>query len=132
MKKIYIDVDGVLLSSWQVQAVHGAVELIDYVTSHFDCYWLTSYCRGDVRPVLKLLSKYYDKATLHKMQSIKATHWRNQKTDAIDFESDFYWLDDCPSFSAQHELKMYNRLDRLIVVDLNRKDELQRVIQLLK
>jgi hypothetical protein len=129
---LYLDVDGVFLTSWHPQAVSGAEELIEYVTSHFECYWLTSYCRGDTRPVLKLLSKYYDKETLSKLQSVKATHWRNHKTDAIDFESDFYWLDDNPSRAAMKELKVHERLDRLIVVDLSRVNELKRIIDTLK
>jgi hypothetical protein len=132
MKKLYLDIDGVLLSSWHPQVAPGAVQLIDYVTQHFDCYWLTSYCKGDARYAMRLLSEYFDEATMEKLAGVKATNWRGQKTDAIDFESDFYWLDDNPTFTAEHELKLYDRLDRLIVVDLRRENELKRIVELLK
>jgi len=131
MKKIYIDIDGVLLTSRHTQAAPGAKALIDFVTKHFDCYWLSSYCKGDAAPVLRLLSRYFDKATMEKLAGVKATDWRRQKTDAIDFESDFYWLDDNPSNSAIQELKQHDCLDKLILVDLSREDELKRITKYL-
>lgn len=131
MLSLYIDIDGVLLTSHHTQPAPGAVELIDYVTQHFDCYWLTSYCRGDARPVLKLLSKYFDKHTMSKFQSVHPTQWHNHKGEAIDVESDFYWLDDNPSRAAIQMLKDHECLDRLIVVDVNREDELKGIAEYL-
>ncbi len=132
MKKIYIDIDGVLLTSRHTQPAPGAVQLIEHVTKHFDCYWLTSYCKGDNRPVLDLLSAYFDKETMNKFESVKATNWRTLKTDAIDLHSDFYWLDDHPMSAEIQLLREHGRLDSLIVVDLKREDELKRIIELLK
>jgi hypothetical protein len=132
MKKIYIDIDGVLLISWQTQAALGAVQLIDYVIKHFDCYWLTSYCKGDNCPVLDFLSAYFDKETMGKFESVKATNWQTLKTDAIDLHSDFYWLDDHPMSAEIQLLREHGRLDSLIVVDLRRENELKRIIELLE
>lgn len=132
MKKLYIDIDGVLLTSRQSQPAPGAAEFIDYATKHFDCYWLTSYCRGDTHPVLRLLSKHFDTKTMSLLQTIQATHWPNHKSDAINFDADFYWLDDNPSRASIQALKEHDALDRLILVDLSREGELNRVLDILK
>ncbi len=132
MKKIYIDIDGVLLTSRGTRLAPGAVDLIDVATKNFDCYWLSSHCKGDAEPVLRLLSQYFDEASMEKLKSIKATNWLSWKTEAIDLESDFYWLDDYPMRAEMQVLKECGKLDRLIVVDLNREDELKRIIQFLK
>jgi hypothetical protein len=132
MKKFYIDIDGVLLTSYGHQAAEGLPEFIDFVTRHFDCYWLSSYCKGDAGPVLRLLSKYVDAATLEKLKAVKATTWRRCKSEAIDLESDFVWLDDAPRYEDRQLLKEEGRLDRLIVVDLIREGELLGLIKMLK
>lgn len=40
MRKLYLDIDGILLTKRNPRAADGAIELIDYVLSNFDCYWL--------------------------------------------------------------------------------------------
>lgn len=132
MKKLYIDIDGVLLRSGHRKLAPGAEDLIDVTTKNFDCYWLSSYCKGDAAPVLRLLSRYVDEETIEKLKSVKATNWLSWKTEGIDLESDFIWLEDHPMRAEMQVLKAHDKLDRLIVVDLNRKDELKGIIQLLK
>ena len=133
MKKLYIDIDGVLLTSRHTQPAPGAVELIDFAVNNFDCYWLTSHCcDGDASFVLRLLSQYFDEATMEKLKGIKATEWQNWKTEAIDLAADFYWLDDHPMRAEMQVLEERGKLSNLIVVDLNREDELKRIIQFLE
>lgn len=130
MQKLYIDIDGVLLTSRHTKAAPGAAELIDFATKHFDCYWLTSYCKdGDAHFALRLLARYFDEATMEKLQCIKATDWQSRKTEGIDLDSDFYWLDDHPMRAEMEELKKCGKLNSLIVVDLNREDELKRIVK---
>jgi hypothetical protein len=132
VKKLYIDVDGVILTSRHTQPAPGIEEFIDFATKHFDCYWLTSHCKeGDASIVLRLLSQYFDDATMEKLKTIKATDWQSWKTEAIDLDSDFYWLDDHPMRAEMQVLKEHGKLDRLVVVDLQREDELKRIIQFL-
>jgi len=132
MKKLYIDIDGVLITRYDHQTPEGLWEFIDFATQHFDCYWLSSYCKGDAKPVLRLLLKYVDTKTLEKLKDVKATTWRKCKSEAIDLASDFYWLDDAPRHADRQVLMEHGKLDRLIVVDLNRPRELFRIIELLK
>jgi len=133
VKNLYLDIDGVLLTSRHTQPAPGAVELIDFAINNFDCFWLTSHCRdGDASFVLRLLLQYFDDATMEKLKSVKATDWQSWKTEAIDLDSDFYWLDDHPMWAEMQVLKECGKLNRLIVVDLQREGELKNIIHFLK
>ena len=56
---LYLDIDGVLLDYNTDTYAKGAIELIEYVTSEFDCYWLTTHCKGDSTPAIQYLSGYF-------------------------------------------------------------------------
>ena len=49
------------------------------------------------------------------------------KTEAVDFNSEFIWLDDFPFEAEKKVLNKYNRIDALIVVDLKRESELKEL-----
>lgn len=132
MRKLYIDIDGVLLSRTDPRPAEYAVEFIDYITTHFDCYWLTTHCKGEAVTVSDYLSEYFPDDIIAKMMCVKPTMWETLKTEAIDFESDFYWLDDYPFKAELAELEWLRLADRCIVVNLNRKDELKRIMFLLE
>ena len=58
MKKLYLDIDGVLLTTKNTRVADGAVEFIDLALSNFECYWLTTHCKdGNCNQVLKLLAQ---------------------------------------------------------------------------
>ncbi len=133
MKSLYIDIDGVLLASHHTQPAPGSVELIDFAVNHFNCYWLTSYGKdGDPRFTLRLLARYFDEATMEKLKRIKPTNWCRLKTEGIDLDSDFIWLDDAPRDADRQVLEEHGKLDKLIVVDLNRPRELYHIIDFLR
>ena len=135
MKRLYIDIDGVLLTNKHTQRPHYAVEFIDYVTSTFDCYWLTSHCKegeNSIKPLLQYLSRYYDEETIEKLKTIKPTSWETAKTEAIDFNSDFYWLDDYVFEFEKKILERQHKLDRWIEVDLSNINELKHTKDLLE
>lgn len=125
MKKLYLDIDGVLLTNKNTKAAPYGVEFIDSVASKYDCFWLTTHCKdGDTRMVLDKLSKYYSTDTMKKLQTIKPTKWDTLKTEAIDFGSDFYWIDDYVFEAEKKILKQRNCIDKLFLVDLNKEKEL--------
>lgn len=133
MKKLYIDIDGVLLTIKNTQRPQYAVEFIDYITSTFDCYWLTSHCKeGDTKHLIQYLSTYYDAKTIEKLKKIKPTSWVNAKVEAIDIHSDFYWLDDYVFDFEKRVLKGFYKIDRLIEVNLNYENELKHIKELLE
>ena len=132
MKKLYIDIDGVLLTIKNTQRPQYAVEFIDYITSAFDCYWLTSHCKEDNNlHLLQYLSSYYDESTIEKLKMIKLTSWFTAKTETIDFDSDFYWLDDFVFEFEKKVLIEYHKFERWIKVNLSQENELKRIKDLL-
>ena len=68
MAKLYLDINGVLLTSKNTQAAPGVNEFVEFITQQFDCYWLTTHCKGDSAPALKYLSQFLLAATLEKLK----------------------------------------------------------------
>ena len=139
MKRLYIDVDGVLLgkhnpNSIEVRVAHHAREFLEFCLNNFDCYWLTTHCpEGDTAHVIKWLKKYADESIIELVTAIKPTSWSRIKTDAIDFSSDFYWIDDEPSSYEKETLKKNNAFGRWIKVNTcQNPDDLKRAICILQ
>jgi hypothetical protein len=128
MTKLYLAIDGVLLTAKHTQAAPGVDEFVEFITQNFACYWLTTHCKGDSAPALRYLSLFLKPATLEKLrQAVQPTTWDTLKTEAIDLTSDFYWLDDRPFQAKIAYLQAHGVTDRLIVVDLNRQKELEAI-----
>ena len=132
MTKLYLDIDGVLLTTKNTVPAKNVIEFINFITSNFDCYWLTTHCNGNSQTAINYLGQYFNASILTKMEVIKPTNWITLKTEAIDFTSDFFWLDDFPFESEKNILEKNKTLNKLIIVDLNIPDELLRLIDFLK
>ena len=115
--KLYIDIDGVLLKNREDKAVEGISSFIRFSVSNFDCYWLTTHCKGDAQAAMDYLSEYLTCEDLKLLQKVKATDWNTLKTEAIDFTSDFYWIDDYAMNAEKEILQMKGKLDSLILVE---------------
>ena len=132
-KKIYIDIDGVLLDSRTGEIAEHAEELILFLTSgRYDCYWLTDRCKGDNAPTLEYLSGLFSDKVTRRLTGIKATDWDSLKTEAIDLDSDFIWLDDCPLQAEISALDRVHKRTSLCSVNLEREDELINVISFIR
>ncbi|TGD81738.1 hypothetical protein [Hymenobacter wooponensis] len=119
MIRLYLDIDGVLLTKRNTQSPDFGAEFIVFVTQYFDCYWLTTHCRGLAHTAVQYLASFYGVSTLQHLQAVKATMWETLKTEAIDFSTDFYWLEDAPFKSEQLALHKHGLTDRLLLVDLD-------------
>lgn len=128
MKKIYLDIDGVLLTAKNTRAADGVLPFLQFLTKHFDCYWLTTHCKGDARIPIDYVKYYIAESESH-LEKIKPTNWNTLKTEAIDLKSDFYWLDDCPMMAEKLILQKNGVESSLIVVNLNRPNELNKIIE---
>ncbi|MBG8553957.1 hypothetical protein [Hymenobacter guriensis] len=125
MIKLYLDIDGVLLTTKHTQATPEVDAFVDFVTSHFECYWLTTHCKGNSAPALRYLSGFLQSATVAKLRNaVQPTNWDTLKTEAIDMTSDFYWLDDQPFQAEIACLQARGVANRLIIVNLNHSNEL--------
>lgn len=130
--KIYLDVDGVLLTKSGTQAEHVKSFLEQATTAH-EVYWLTTHCKGDAEDTINQVSGSFDPDILPLLKKIKPTNWTTLKTEAIDFTSDFLWFDDYVMQIEQNILKQHNKLDSLIVVNLASNPEyLEPAIKILK
>lgn len=132
MPRLYLDIDGVLLTKRLPRPADGVEGFIAFAVKNFDCYWLTTHCKGSNLTVLKYLKPYFDSEAYSLMATVKPTNWDTLKTEAIDFDSDFYWLDDAPLNIEIKTMCEAGKSDRLILVDLAREKELvniQRILQ---
>lgn len=127
MPRLYLDIDGVLLTKHRPTAAAGASEFIEYAMANFDCYWLTTHCKGNAATAVAYLRPYFDPHTVALLLQIKPTTWDALKTEGIDLASDFYWLEDAPLNAEMAFLKHHGKQDQLILVDLSQANELQRV-----
>ena len=129
---LYLNIDGVLLNQDSNTRADYSIELIDYITNEFDCYWLTSHCNGDTKPTIKHLANYFPSETIEKLKTIKPTYWDKKKTEGIDFDKSFIWLEDHPLESELSVLHNFGASDSLYLVNLGNKEELLIVLNDLK
>lgn len=129
---LYIDIDGVLLNYDSDTRADYSIELIDYITNEFDCYWLTTHCKGETSQTIKYLSDYFPSETIEKLKTIKPTYWENLKTEGIDFDKNFIWLDDYPFQAELSVLEDFGMSDSIYRVDLRNENELFTVLNHLK
>lgn len=118
--RIYIDIDGVLLANEENPALY-ANELIDYLTSSHDVYWLTTHCRGDAIYTQQHLARHFpSQGTLKALGKIRPTNWVTWKTEAIDFSQPFIWIDD-DLFEEEERVLIKNQArDNFLSVDLRK------------
>lgn len=117
-----------LLTTKHTEAAPNGVAFLDFILSNYDCYWLTTHCReGNTNMVLDRLSKYYPTETMAKLQEVKPVKWNTLKTEGIDFDSDFFWIDDYVFTVERNILISKGCADRLIIVDLNKENELLNI-----
>ena len=116
MKQLYLDIDGVLLGrdeEGRVQLAEGAKQFIDFALANYDCFWLTTHCKGDASATLAYQAPYCSPELIEKLKVIKPTTfkpWKKRKTQAIDFNREFVWLDDYLFNAEIAVLKKHGRL----------------------
>ncbi len=131
MNKLYLDIDGVLLSK-DGTAAEGLVEFLSFVTSTFECYWLTTHCDGDSDQVFLYLVGRVPAEALSSIERVKPTRFGTLKTEGIDFTGPFYWLDDTVFESEQAVLRVNGAEESFLHVDINQDPQaLQKVAMLL-
>ena len=119
---IYFDIDGVLKGV--ASPVEDLVELVTYVLDNIPghVYWLTTHCKGGANNAIYALQDVFDEKLLDRMaKEIQPTDWGTLKTDAIDFDQPFLWLDDDLWQSELLVLKEHGAVNSHVMMDW--KDE---------
>lgn len=116
MMRLYLDIDGTLIR--RGVPAEGVSEFLAFATERFDCYWLSTHCRGDAKAVFLYLVGKLPEEAMSYIGKIKATSWDAIKTEAIDFSGPFFWLDDNLFDAERRALEEHGALDRHIRVDL--------------
>ncbi len=121
-----------MLLTKQLTKPKYSIELIQYLTKNHQCFWLTTHCRGGENTTIQYLSQFYSKKELEYFKYILPTDWVDKKTEAIDFNSNFIWLEDYPFESEKLDLVKNKALKSLFVIDLKQKDELKITLNRIK
>ena len=130
---VYVDIDGVVLggSGADTCLAPYAQEFLEYVSEHFNGYWLTTHCRGDLSGVLRRLRPFADDAVLAVADRLQPTYFHTLKMEAL--EGEFVWVDDAPLRVEIDWLGQRGMLDRWIQVDTRRRpDDLLHAIRRLE
>ena len=127
--KLYLDIDGVLIITKNAKPKDFSKSFIKFITANFDCYWLTTHCKGEASTAIKYLSNYFPLVYLNMLREIKPTNWDSLKTEAIDFESVYVWIDDMP---MEAEQKIFKEKNNGYLIVVNKNDSLILVKEKLK
>ena len=117
LKNIYLDIDGVILTRGVTPALH-LDKFLSYVLDKYSVYWLTSKYRGDNKQIVKYLSQFLLPDVMPLINQIGQTNFTLDKTEAIDFDREFYWLDDELFDSEKNFLKARSVYDSWIQLNL--------------
>jgi len=117
---IYLDIDGVVLGKNE----HGKIALIpnfkailSYLRKNYECRWLTTHGRYSADDVIQYLRPYLKGINAKELRFIKVVPWRTLKTETIEFDSPFIWVDDQPLQFELDILRERGLLDRWLKVD---------------
>ena len=116
-ENVYIDIDGVILTKGVVPALH-LDKFLKYVLDKYSVFWLTSRCHGDSKYTLSYLSKFFPEETVNLFKQIKPTNFQVDKTEAIDFNKRFFWLENEIFESEKTTLIKNGKYDSWIEVKL--------------
>ena len=109
---IYLDIDGVIVGTKSSR--EDVEELLNYILDHFPgtVYWLTTHCKYGENRCIEYLRGSLSEELLERMGAmIKPAWWCNLKTEAIDMDQDFVWLDDTLFESERMVLEGHQVMD---------------------
>ena len=119
--KIYLDVDGTLIHEELERYNQPAAHLKEFLEhlEPYPVYWLTTHCMdGDPNHVRRHLSKLLPHDIFQYVLRYEPTSWTENKTEAIDFTSDFVWFDNDVMSEEREELARHGAENNLVEVNL--------------
>jgi hypothetical protein len=119
---IYLDIDGVLITKQGVEANH-LTNFLEVATTWHTCHFLSTHYKGDTAHALNSISQVVSDEALALLEGVGSTNWSTLKTEAIDFNAPFIWLDDYAFHAEREVLVEHDALRQLIIVDLARNPD---------
>ena len=123
---LFIDVDGVLLRRQKpgifdvFDLAPGCLEFLEWATARFRCFWLTSRARtgwpDGIRRAFRAAGAVLAEPRWAILELIESAPWTAHKCEAIDPNSDFWWIDDDPTAHDRGWLRAHGCEDRLIEI----------------
>lgn len=114
---LYLEIDGVILTRGVTPAPHLETFLA-YILDNYSVSWLTSWCKGNNVPTVKYLSRFLSRECVALVKKIKPTNFILDKTEAIDFNKNFFWLDKELFDSEKNTLKRHDVYESWIELNL--------------
>ena len=133
MLNIYLDIDGVLRGT--ASPKEDIIELVEFCLQNHpnSTYWLTTHCKhGENHAESALKGLLPDALVEQACNTFLPTEWEVLKTDAIDFNQDFVWLDDTLFQSERIVLEKNNVLDSFFRMDPKDPKSAQNALTFLK
>jgi hypothetical protein len=127
---LYLDIDGTLITKQGGVDANYLYEFLCFAIKNYDCYWLTSHCKGDASTALEYLKDKVSERSYELLKKVKPTTFELWKTEGIDFSKDFIWLDD---YAFDGEREMLDKNDALKnLIEINLKDNPNQLLGLIK
>lgn len=82
-----------------------------------------------VSPQYHICRFFYPPEVIDMLRRIAPTSWDTLKTEAIDFSKPFVWLDDYAFQAEKGILKIHDAEECLVLINLNRPNELNSIKQ---
>ncbi|MBR1939187.1 hypothetical protein IJ847_00455 [Candidatus Saccharibacteria bacterium] len=131
MLNIYLDIDGVLRGCASPKEDREA--LLRYILDHCRPFWLTTHCKHGVNNApLALSQEFAPELVAELAQKVQPTDWGSMKTEAIDFDQDFLWLDDTLFQVERMILRGHGAIQNIIVMNPRNPLAAQRALQIIK
>ncbi len=114
-RKMYMDIDGVLIvwnEKYQcIELSRGYGQLMRFCKIHdIQPYWLSQWCHNP--ETLIGLNCLLWPRTAGTMAEPQIQSWKNSKASAIDYDSDFVWIEDGIDDDEMDILRSHNATDR--------------------
>ena len=130
-KTLYIDCDGVIIPSNEY-----TTELIDICVENFNCIWISDreieITDGEL-DYIEDFKMFLSAGDIEKLYQIDPNPKKNRlKSERLDLNLDFYWLDDAPVHEDLVFLEKNQLLNRLIILKSWRPETTKKAIEKLK
>ncbi len=92
---IYLDIWGTLYKT--ASPIEDRMKLLEYILEKCPdtTYWLTTYCQYGINRAEDVLAREFPPEFAHQVaEKVQVAEWETLKTEGIDFDRPFLWLDD--------------------------------------